>query len=160
MLFPAVASILSRRLNYFTPTAAFWVVWSLFKNGDMRSVCHSCQREWTSRNHSQVSFSNCTSSWKESVMCHFATRNWNTYTNRTTLLVLEQKHFWNVLQFRAVKKPLLQYCCSLLVLHKHAAMPKSWHIHDQKLEINNRFGDPGWTKASLFNYDSNSTIRA
>lgn len=79
------------RWNGFTPPVTFWEVWSLFKNSDTRSVCHSAKGKNTSRSHSQVSFCNSSSLWKNCdhpvVICHFATRNWNTYTNQTTLLV-------------------------------------------------------------------------
>lgn len=87
-----LAKILSRRWNDFTPPVAFWEVWSLFKNGDTTGhFTISAKGKNTSRSHSQVSFTNSTSLWKNCdhpvVMCHFAMRNWNTYTNQTTLLV-------------------------------------------------------------------------
>lgn len=51
-------------------------------------------------------------------------------------------------------------CCSLLMFRKRAAVPKSSCTHDKKWKVNNRFGDPEWTKTSLFDYGSKSTIRA
>lgn len=81
------------------------------------------------------------------VMCHFATRNWNTYTNQTTRLMCYSNFkntFWNVLQWRAVKNHCYNAAVLFLISHKHAAMPKSLHIHDKKWKKKKKFNNRVW----------------
>lgn len=99
----------SGRWNNFTHPKMHWDVWSVFKKRWHEvSLSLLPKGKNTSGRNSQVNFCNSTPLWRNcdhSAVARFATRNGNTYTNQTPLLMVRGnfRHFWKVLQFRAVR---------------------------------------------------------